>query len=328
MQYKSLWDYKSNFSRLLFWGTLSKRICRIFWFTPLICISLFFAIWILIALYGFLLERGEYDLSVETFSLLSPDASNYTSGDKETDMIVNYYAGKQDISREWKVMQFYQDTLSLLETVFQNRIYIRDSIQSVIEEIESMSYQEFDTHLLNKGIDIEKRFYFAPDSLNSTATYQTIWKVYLSLGAPKLKYCPNSKSFPMQYADAFYDPINNRIFLAKLLERNGDSLKNNKYYCYTWNPDLFLEELGHAKQFKDKPATSLSKYIYGMFNSRFVSLWSLFSHAENKTWSGAYGLEYIRRGSFEREAHLELGGSYKQMFYSVVFSTSYEDVAY
>ncbi len=328
MEYKSFWNYKSNFPKLLFWSALANRIYRIFWRTSLVFTALFFAVWISIALYGFLFERGEYDLSVETFSLLSPDASNYTSGDKETDMIVNYYAGKEDISREWKVMQFYQDTLSRLETAFRTRVSIRDSVQSVIEEIESMSYQEFDIHLLGKGIDIEKRFYFAPDSLNSTATYQTIWKVYLSLGAPKLKYCPNSNSFPMQYADAFYDPLNNRIFLAKLLERNTDSLKNNRYYCYTWNPDLFLEELGHAKQFKDKPATSLSKYIYGMFNSRLVSLRSFLSYADNQTWSDAYGLEYIRRGSFEREAHLELGGSYKQMFYSVVFSTLYEDIGY
>lgn len=328
MEYKRFWNYKSNFPKLLFWSTLASRIYRIFWRTSLIFSALFFSIWILIALYGFLFERGEYDLSVETFSLLSPDASNYTSGDKETDMIVNYYAGKQDISREWKVMQFYQDTLSRLETAFRVRVSIRDSIQSVIKKIESMSYQEFDTHLLNKGIDIEKRFHFAPDSLNGTATYQTIWKIYLSLGAPRLQYCPNSNSFPMQYADAFYDPVNNRIFLSKLLERNVDSLKNNRHYCYTWNPDLFLEELGHAKQFKDKPATSLSKYIYGMFNSRFVSLWSFLSYADNQTWSSAYGLEYIRRGSFEREAHLELGGSYKQMFYSVVFSTSYEDIFY
>ena len=132
----------------------------------------------------------------------------------------------------------------------------------------------------------------------------------------------------MQYADAFYDPINNRIFLSKLLERNGDSLKVNRYYCYTWNPDLFLEELGHAKQFKDKPASSLSKYLSGMANSRFVSFWSFVSFEKNKDWSSAYSLEYIRRGSFEREAHLELGGLYKQMFYSVVFSTPYEDIFY
>ncbi|MBP6855349.1 MAG: hypothetical protein KBD26_00040 [Candidatus Pacebacteria bacterium] len=328
MRVKNFWDYKSYFSSLLFWSTVRRNIYRILWRVILFFILSFFGAWILVALYGFLFERGEYDLSVETFSLLSPDASNYTSGDPETDMIVNYYAGKQDISREWKIMQFYQDTLFRLELSIYGTGKVRDSIKNVIKKIESMSYEEFDIDLIKRGIDIEERFHFAPDSLNSTATYQTIWKIYLSLGAPKLKYCPNSKSFPMQYADAFYDPINNRIFLSKLLERNGDSLKVNRYYCYTWNPDLFLEELGHAKQFKDKPASSLSKYLSGMANSRFVSFWSFVSFEKNKDWSSAYSLEYIRRGSFEREAHLELGGLYKQMFYSVVFSTPYEDIFY
>ncbi len=324
MKNTRVWSGSRNYSKILFFINLINIISKIVIYLTLAPLVLFVVLWIVIFLYGNLFERGEYDVSVEIFSLLSPETIHYTSGDPETDIIVNYYAGKEDVGRDWKVMQFYQDTLFRLNNSISGSDEKKDSIKRVIRRFESMSYDEFDEYLLVKGVDIGKRFYFASDSLNRDATYHAIWKIYLSLGAPKLTYCPNSKVFPMQYADAFYDPFHDRILLTKLLEEHIDSIQN----CYVWNPDLFLEELGHAKQFREKPATSLSKYFYGMLHSGLVSIWSCISEEKNKSWNGAYGMEYIRRGSFEREAHLELGGLYKQMFYSSIMFSSYEDLFY
>lgn len=324
MKNTQAWSNSCNYAKILFFLNLINIISRVILYLTVLPVLLFVILWTLLSVYGFIFEKGDYNLSLETFSLLSPKTSDYSSGDLETDIIVNYYAGKKDVGRDWKVMQFYQDTLFQLNNSISGSDEKKDSIVGIINKFKSMSYEEFDKYLMERSLDIEKRFYFASDSVNREVTYQTIWKIYLSLGSPKLKYCPNSKVFPMQYADSFYDPFNQKILLTKLLDANIDSIKN----CYTWNPDIFLEELGHAKQFKEKPARSLSKYFYGMLYSRLVSAWSYVSEEKNKSWNSAYSSEYIRRGSFEREAHLELGGYYKNIFYSTIFSPSYEDLCY
>jgi len=335
MENKTTWDNSFSYRKLVWLNIF------LFWLDVMLCsisfvVCLFFLLLFSITLVGEAEKRKPYDFSFEVMKPSSPQVASYTSGDKETDIIVNYFAGYIDLPREWKVAQVYADTLNSVFRNISGSINRADSVRKIYNMLSSQSYREFDDILLAKGIDIEKRFTYVPDSIekekiNRQSLYHIVWQLYFASGSPVLRYRPSSQGFifTLVEVDAIYDPFKGRLLLVDLYKDCYVKDESWRYYrCYEWDADVFLEEMGHAKQFKERPCSSISRATYGLVNSLGNSILSrldIFDHHVD-TWDEAYQHEYRRHNSFEYEAHYDLGARYKALFAEA--TESYEDFAY
>lgn len=348
------WSKRFSLAKWLLFVQIFTFISKVFRFTFLLLVGLFILSWSIVALYGRFFEKEEYDFSFEVLKPMSPESTRYTSGDRETDIIVNYFAGYKDIPREWKVLQFYNDTLENLKEGIHGTQYRIDSFKNLYYGIKNLSPKEFDKLLLSKGVDIADRFIFVPDQIekkiekgqigkngnvlkidsvwseeiNRESLYHIVWQLYFASNSPKLRYGESGGGLLFSWVDpdAMYDPLHKKLILLDLYtDKCSRGICRTKY---EWNTDLFLEELGHAKQFMEKPCSSLSGATKGLMLSLWRSIRSHFKiiHRDPRSWSRAYNREYYISDSFEYEAHTILGDKYKNLFQEI--TDSYEDIGY
>lgn len=272
-----------------------SRSFKILWRTVLWTPVIFFASMGISALVGLVFERGEYSYDpIYEVNLLGPKNSHYTSGDSITDAIINYYAGVSDLDKEMRA-EIYR--ISFFRS-FPESEKAKFLIDSDIKE--TISFME-NNHLLSDSL-----FKGFPDSLESDFYYYFIWNTYFLCGSPKIKFSAKAPfPFSTTKASAYYNPFSKVLFLGSVAPAYSDEIEEEEYFY--WSPREFMEELAHAKQFKEKPFTSYAGATWGLTRSLFVSFWSRVNpFLEDKDWASSYQEEYKIKGSFEHEAHDEI----------------------
>lgn len=294
-------------------SSLKKYFLRPIKYFVIGVLVLFFGTMVISAVLGILLERDDYDYDIlAEFYPVDYEFERYTSGDSLTDMVLNYYSGIQDLPRDLKIERYrklYLTDLDIKKWGSKQRV---DSIKSIEKKVRNFSNEEFDKYLTKQGINIEEFFRGFPDTVTSESYYHFIWKCYFACGAPKVRV-DTDLHFPFSAtnATAYYEPFTNSLHLDlySLLSYGFDQ-KNKQEYFY-WDPSDLIEELSHAKQFKEKPMTNYSKATFGLFRSFAMSMGSYLNmFEENISWPEAYDMEAKLEGSFEHEAHVVM---YKEL---------------
>ena len=173
----------------------------------------------------------------------------YSHPDEETTHILNYIAGKEEVSAE-ENEKFYCDT------DFSHGTGIKD---------------EFNPSL-----------------------YATLWEMEMELGSPRIKWIDWSKKCSLAglSGNNQYNPFSHTVYLE----------------CGTPKEVIenLMEEFSHALQFEDNQLRAYHLFV----ESGIRSLANMAIHDE-KLWP-AYCREYSTWGSFEFEAHREIGPELKK----------------
>lgn len=293
-------------------SSLKRYVLRSLKYFLIGVLVLFFGSMVISAVLGVIFERDyDYDILAE-FYPIDYEFERYTSGDSLTDLVLNYYSGIEDLPKDLKLERYkklYLTDLDIKKWGSKERV---DSIKSIENKVRSFSSEEFDKYLMKKGINIEDVFRGFPDTVTSESYYHFIWKCYFACGAPKVRVDIDLHfPFSATNATAYYEPFTNSLHLDlySLLSYGFDqSIKQEYFY---WDPSDLIEELSHAKQFKEKPMTSYSKATFGLFRSFAMSAGSYLNmFEENISWPEAYDMEAKLEGSFEHEAHVVM---YKEL---------------
>ncbi len=264
-----------------------KKIKLLLIFLPV----LFFGSMGVSVLLGVIFERGDYDYE-DVYDLSSK--SSYTSGDSLTDIVLNYYSGVSDLPSSVKA-EIYR--VSLLKDFGEESLYSLDTI----------SQEGMRSFIERNRIPLEEMFTPFPDSIESYMYYNFVWNTYLSCGKPKIRFSHRTP-FPFSVAgvSGYYNPFSKVLFMENVCPLFSCEIFDQEEYFY-WSTGLFLEELAHAKQFKEKPFTSYAKANWGLVRSLYKSICANCNpFLEDKSWSDAYKDEYNIKGSFEYEAHKDI----------------------
>lgn len=244
------------------------------------------------ALLGFLFERGEYDYdSIYKICLLDPESSKYSSGDSITDVILNYYSGLSDFPDEMKA------------EIYKNNLISDFTESSWIKDLKDKDPKQTLDYLKGSGINLDSYFTSFPDSIDYNYYYQFVWNTYFRCGSPKIRFS-SKVPFPFSEtkASAYYNPFSKVLFLNNLVPLYSNEIDEEEYFF--WSPRDFLEELSHAKQFKEKPFTSYFSATWGLLRSFYnSSVTRLNPFLPDSSWAESYQDEYHKYGSFENEAH-------------------------
>ncbi len=267
-------------------------------------------------------KNSPYDFSTELFDVRSIQVGAYTSGDSVTDMIVNYFAGKQDLPLTLKAEILLYHELDICEKLINGK---QDSFARAARYLSSV----YDTISISRyialkksiGKPVEDHFSWVPDSVSRDALYYAVWKTYFESGAPLLEIRPDPHSVPSYYfgASMYYEPLQRKLYFQ-------DPFFTDKTDFF-WSLDNFLEELGHAKQFEERPWTSYVSSTYGLCRTAARSLLCYAKKGRIRPLSNSYDWEYTEAGSFEYEAHSVIGTELKRRCVEAM-NTSAEDLAY
>lgn len=267
-------------------------------------------------------RKNPYNFSTKLFDVRSMQVGTYTSGDSTTDMIVNYFAGKQDLPLTLKAEILLYHELDICEKLINGK---QDSfaragkyLSSVYDTISIPRYIALKKSI---GKPVEDHFSWIPDSVSRDALYYAVWKTYFESGAPLLEIRPDPHSVPSYYfgASMYYEPLQRKLYFQ-------DPFFTDKT-DFSWSLDNFLEELGHAKQFDERPWTSYISSTYGLCRTAARSLLCYAKKGRVRPLSDSYNREYTEAGSFEYEAHSVIGTELKNRCTEAMY-TCIEDIGY
>ena len=219
--------------------------------------------------------------------------SAYKHEDKRTTDILNYLTGQGPLPESERLTLYRQYVKNVLE----------DAEMDVPENIATLGKQELDQLTIAWYLENTPTAPKDPESLREIVNnlFETavrpplegfgpevnsrIWKLMQSVGSPKVRWVEiqdEAASRLVAYSAgekrAFYDPVNNTIFL-----RYGDSV------------NVLLNEVPHALQFEEKPYSSYFRFFSGMSSSILIAI-------KNEAQQ-VYQTRYSDPESFEGEAH-------------------------
>ncbi|MEZ6209083.1 MAG: hypothetical protein R3B64_00725 [Candidatus Paceibacterota bacterium] len=255
-----------------------------------------------------------------------------TSGDKNTDIVMNFFSGKEDLPQDLKLEILYEDSLtSLKKRMSQVGTTDRNEVFTKYEKMKSMSMSEFEEELVYDGVDIDKMFHFVPDTLDRSLLYEAVWSLYYLYGAPKIRFEPREKVFLYHFGiDAFYSPLKKELTLKQIYKHEKRE--------YIFSLDNYFDELAHARQFDVAPCRSILLGTQGIIRSFFRSIarnirFAYFEHKEfrgsvntskrilmmnEKTLNGSYQPEYSKEGTLEYEAHILIENTMKKRYQRII----------
>lgn len=217
----------------------------------------------------------------------------YQHEDKRTTDILNYLTGQGPLPESERLTLYRQYVKNVLE----------DAEMDVPENIATLGKHELDQLTIAWYLEKTPNTTKDPESLREIINnlFETavrpplegfgpevnsrIWQLMQSVGSPKVRWVEledEAASRLVAYSAgekrAFYDPINNTIFI-----RYGDSV------------NVLLDEAPHSMQFEEKPYSS-----YARFASEIGA--SILTAIRNET-QRVYQTRYSDSESFEGEAH-------------------------
>lgn len=219
----------------------------------------------------------------------------YRHEDERTTNIVSYLTGEGEFPKEERLPVYRQHIKNLLEK----------AKMSVPENIHSMEYKELNELAIKQykleyprhpksqaalEARINKLFEqavrpplegFGPDVDGK------IWRLLIDVGSPKVRWMEEQDELPAQFVaysgddkKSFYDPTGNTL-----------------YILYNSSVKELLNEVAHAKQFRENQITSWIRLL----EASAISFWD--AGADPKSFFGCYSSNYKDPTSFEGEAH-------------------------
>jgi hypothetical protein len=224
---------------------------------------------------------------------ISYEDDTYRHEDKRTTDILNYLTGQGPLPQSERLTLYRQYVKNVLEgadmDVPENiatlgkpeldRLTIAWYLEKTSDETKDPeSLRRIINNLFEKAVRPPLEG-FGPE-VNSR-----IWRLMQSVGSPKIRWVElgdEAASRLVAYSAgekrAFYDPINNTIFI-----RYGDSV------------NVLLDEAPHAQQFEEEPYISHIRFVSAITSSILTAI-------KNET-QRAYQAHYSDSKSFEGEAH-------------------------
>ena len=288
------------------------RVTRI----AIVLVSTFFLVWTIFAIIG-IFEKNKNPIPEDSFTVIPPVILNtyYSSGDIETDHIINVFAGCEELTREEKLSIFLEDTIWECKSALERAVVFswKNETKNRLDLFSKMSLPEFDRYLYEHNISLDRFSVVASDSVDADLWKEMVWGVYNKSPGSKFSFKKKGEGNMMLRigADAFYNPLSKRISFKKICKKGDDGI-------FRPDIDIFFGEIGHSLQFYYQPCRSISRATGGIFRS--FLFWPLDnSIGARRSVSDLYCLEYSRENSLEYEAHTCLRkcfDSYLEVFYS------------
>lgn len=229
------------------------------------------------------------------------EKTEYLHSDKETNTILEYLSGKNDLSYEYK------------EYLMKERLK-NYSPEAQKYNLDTMSLEDILVVLLNKdgNSDLDQKraselidkLFAKPRALNEKQ-YEAMFDVLRDAGNPKISWnLGESVSRP------HYNPLTHTIYISPVVFGANVSMLDNE----------FIAELAHSKQFSDKPVVSYLKSIKSGFNM----LGKFIARKGEDSFYEIQKEEYHESGSLENEAHSEIAPKLKEKLTESINSDSLE----
>ncbi len=289
-------------------------------------------------------DKGDYDFGENPKPVIKtmehgnsiPDMTIFSSGDKETDMIINHMTGKERLPDEY--------IWGMMRNDFCTQIFRVKEMGSLRTKIEGMSGEEFRNYIASDEVfecvtyykkkmveayqkaiesqplssdeakefttvtdeDAKEDFIFLKEQYSNPETFlpATDFDInkYNTMWTMHLQHGnPNITITPVpsekrMIERAFYNSFTDKMFIP-CDAKKGLSVKD------------WLAELSHAKQLEEKPAH--------LMVNRLATLCRVFSHLPENKWE--FGetydkTEYQSKGSVEYEAHTDIEKKLEEQF--------------
>lgn len=160
--------------------------------------------------------RYAYDAE---FLPLTPAFPTYTSGDAETDMILNYVSGKHDLPHERKLdILYWQDREWFPLLANDTTLPGHAGYVSIASFMDTASMASYDRVFSKSGYSVEDRFTWIPDTVPRRELYQALWQLYFECGAPRIRLTnhPCDVLLGTLGINGFYDPLSKTLFLDQI----------------------------------------------------------------------------------------------------------------
>lgn len=249
----------------------------------------------IVVLYGFIGIPVTYWLT--TNEIVRDNNGTYRMvADEETGHIISYLGGCNKLPSEWELRLMRQMVRAEYTRVGSSppeglANFNREEIFSLISSWERHDGQRIPNFLFREAFaDISQAATEAPITTPGDEACGEIWELVEAAGAFKIRFIEEQGDFASMVIAAFaprgaeqaaYVPLTNTVYI-----RYDDSL------------NVLLDELGHAKQFRERPYQSHLKWLSGTLRSVRCAP----SGALRGMQSG-YRSEYRTPGSLEHEAH-------------------------
>ena len=242
-----------------------------------------------------LIQGNHWRTSYTVLSSGSGEDIVYIHEDERTTNIVNYLTGEGEFPKEERLPVYRQHIKNLLEKA---KMPVPENIHSMeykeLNELAIKQYKlEYPRHPKSQAAleaRIDKLFEqavrpplegFGPDVDGK------IWRLLIDVGSPKVRWMEEQDELPAQFVaysgedkKSFYDPTGNTL-----------------YILYNSSVKELLNEVAHAKQFREAQITSWIRLL----GASAISFWN--AGADPKSFFGCYSSNYRDPTSFEGEAH-------------------------
>lgn len=217
---------------------------------------------------AFYLPMGqEYDTEYITKEFCSTyNNDSYTTEDKETDMILDFFSGRKDLPDSIKAKLVKKDSIAYIRVIMEYALLdsVKADYKSKLERLDNISESEFLSELYLSGYDFEKKFRYQSeiDSIENREVFSAgVWNLYYATGAPKIRYDVDETKWAFRYgAHAYYDPFTNTIWLRKLYDESQVNM-------YSWTSEYLLCDLCHAVQFRQQPVVNSIRASAGIVHT-------------------------------------------------------------